>query len=348
VQLASRTVGFAACAARLGTLLALGLAAVGCANPGARMDRAAVDRLERRSLDLLLRAAESNLDVVAAHAMEALVDVAPREGQPASRAGLRSESPLVRFAACVATGRTRDGASLAAVNALRRTDADPRVRLGASYAAARLGESAAGRLLVDTLNDHPGDLMRADAAYLVGRLDEVRAVPWLERAARLEKSHRALVHIYAALAMLGKETAIDSLAALSRLDNESRVVAVQSLAELRHPRAREALLYRLKAEPEFLETRLIAARGLGALGSREGYDLAKQHLFDTYNDSDDAHRTHRIRALGALALGAVGDPAALPLLQRLAETETDERTQVAACYAIVQITTRQREAERAK
>jgi HEAT repeat protein len=45
----------------------------------------------------------------------------------------------------------------------------------------------------------------------------------------------------------------------------------------------------------------------------------------------------RVRSLAAHALGEIGDPQALPLLRDMAATETDERLQVAACYAICRI-----------
>ena len=44
-----------------------------------------------------------------------------------------------------------------------------------------------------------------------------------------------------------------------------------------------------------------------------------------------------VRSNAALALGAIGDRAALPALGKIAETDTDPQTQVAACCAIIQI-----------
>jgi len=44
----------------------------------------------------------------------------------------------------------------------------------------------------------------------------------------------------------------------------------------------------------------------------------------------------KLRVNAALALGAIGDDRALPALQNLAQSD-DERVQVAACYAILQV-----------
>src|SRR5512142_423907 len=90
----------------------LGLLAAGCGDarfsvsPQERMD------LQSRSLNLLQRAAESETDDVACNAIEALVNVAPRDGLPAYRQAIRSPSPLVRFAGYTALGEVRDAASL--------------------------------------------------------------------------------------------------------------------------------------------------------------------------------------------------------------------------------------------
>jgi HEAT repeat protein len=309
----------------------------GCLNSAMVRDPAARERLERRALDLLLRAASSELDVVRCNAIEALVQVAPREALPEFRESLCSGSPLVRFAACLALGQLRDEASRAAISEALR-DADARVRLAAAFAAVRLGDSGRAADLVNVLNDHPDENLRSDAAYLIGLIGEPRALRRLRLAESREKSSRVRLHIYTAMARLGDARAIDELILASQGAAETRLLALQSLAELKNEQARDALLLRCGPLEDYLEVRLIAARGLGYLGSPAGFDLARQHLFDQHFDREDPHRTYRIRSLAALALGAIRDPRALPLLERLAATETDERTQVAACFAICQIT----------
>jgi len=78
-------------------------------------DRAA---LRQRALNLLLRAADSGIDVVQANAFEALVHVAPDAGRPYFAAALDSDVPMVRFAACEAIGDIRDREALEALNAI--------------------------------------------------------------------------------------------------------------------------------------------------------------------------------------------------------------------------------------
>lgn len=328
--------------ARPGGWLPLGLLAVwtlagGCVNSELVNDPTARERLGRRALDLLLRAAASELDVVRCNAIEALVQVAPREALPEFRESLRCDSPLVRFAACVALGQVRDEASRVAISEALR-DPDARVRLAAAFAAVRLGDSRRAADLVNVLNDHPDENLRSDAAYLIGLIGEPRALRRLRLAESREKSARVRLHIYAAMARLGDQRAIDELIRASQGAAETRLIALQSLAELKTEQARDALMLRCGPLEDYLEVRLIAARGLGYLGSTAGFELARQHLFAQYSDRDDPNRTFRTRSLAALVLGACRDPRALPLLERLAATEIDERTQVAACFAICQIT----------
>jgi HEAT repeat protein len=319
---------------RLASLLAASLLlSGGCHEPNVQLTAEQRVRLEHRAMALLVRAAQSDLVVARVNAMEALADLAPRDNLLVFRAAVASDPPLVRYAGCVALGEARDTASLKALRRLLN-DPDPRIRLGAAFAACRCGETNAGRVLSDTLSDHPDEKVRADAAYLIGKLGEPRAARRLQLALGREKSSHVRLHILTALAMLGDEDSLDALIYYTQSDVNARLIALQSLVELAPARAREALLRSLNEEDYYLQARLIAARALGRLGAHDGYDLASEAL--THSGGDE-NETMQIRANAALALGAIGQSRALPALQRLAETDNDPRTRVAACYAICQI-----------
>ncbi len=329
---------------RLGLLAALAALAGGCGKPAVTLTRQEKLELETRALDLLQRAAASDIDVVTCNAIEALVRVAPRAGLAAFRSAAQANSPMVRYAAFVALGEVRDRES---VSGMKRAagDADPRVRLAAAFAAARCGQQGYVRPLVRGLTDLPDEKLRADAAYLLGRLEEPRAVKVLRAASHVaanEKSKRVTLHICWALAMLGQSDAVTELVRYTQGDKVTRVDALLILAELGKPEARDALLYRMDPREEYIETRLIAARGAGKLGLHDGYELAcaNVHYVDAKPETDDPDRAMRVRSLAAHALAEIGDPAALPLLRDLAASETDQRLQVAACYAICRIVQR--------
>lgn len=292
-----------------------------------------------RARQLLLKAAVSEIDVVSCNAIEALTQVAPQDGLPSFRKAVLSESPLVRFAGCVALGRVRDRKSLEPLVHVWKNDGDERVRLAAAFAAYRCGQRQGAALLTETVLDHADENLRCDAAYLLGLLDEPRAKRWLEAAAREpdnEASSRVMVHIYTALAMLGDDEAVQRLIEYAQGSLDVRTIALQSLVELKDPAARDALVYRMGRVESYLEPRLIAARGLGHLGDPRGFDLAYDATTFKSDNPDDPHAEMRVRSLAALALGAIGDARALPALKQLAQSD-DERIQVAACFAICRI-----------
>ncbi len=323
----------------------------GCANEK-RTSEVTLSRPEQmaihnRAQDLLLLAARSDLDVVSCNAIEALVQVAPRDGTPIFRQAIRSASPPVRYAGYVALGQLRDRDSLDALMAGVK-DVHPLVRLAAAFAACRCGKDGYARVLVDALRDAPEEHLRAEAATLLGRLEEPRATKWLRAAARMtvnEKSNRVTLAIDGALARLGDDDGRRQLVFFSRGDTASRTEALLILAELDHQPVREDLLFALAGpEEEYLEARLIAARGLGKLGYRDGYDLAIRML--AYTDAnpaptpDNPDRTFPIRSLAAHALAEIGDPRAIAPLRDLAASQQDPRLQVAASYAICRILSR--------
>lgn len=315
--------------------LALPLVLVGCSGATSSPFAAPVDTadLRRRALDLLLRAASSDTPETRCNAIEALARVAPRDGVPAFRANLKHDSPLVRFAACAAIGETRDRDSLDAVLRLTR-DKDARVRLGAAFAAVRLGQERNAEILAKSLSESQDENIRADAAYLIGRLGDRKVVRRLRYAVGTERSGKVIITAYGALAALGESEAVDRLIEFVQGATETRVMAMLTLADIGADRAKESFAYRLKQKDEYIQTRLLAARGLGRLGDHSGFELA---LDATRESGRNELETYYIHSAAAHALGAIGDARALDALRQLAGSQ-DDQVQVAACYAILEIT----------
>jgi HEAT repeat protein len=310
------------------------LAATGCQAPGLRSPTASERDLDARAINLLIAATRNDLPVVCANAIESLARVAPDSGRPQIRAALDHEAPLVRFAACIAVGDLRDRSCATSIRQ-RRADADARVRLSAAYAAYRCGDKSAGADLATALRDSPDEKIRADAAWLIGRLNDRAALIRLKNAANREQSPYVVTFIHGAMAALGDDAMLDRLIQyVLKSDNITRLIALQTLCDVSDPRAQRALLYRLNDKSDFLQTRLLAARALARLGSHAGYDLALASLSETRTDGVE---TRSIRCNAALALGEIGDRSALSALGNLAQTDIDEQSQVAACCAITQI-----------
>ena len=313
-----------------------------CQNATIELDPQECRMLERRATNLLLRAARSDDLELCCNAIEALVQVAPDQGLPHFRAALRSEYPLVRFAGLTALGTVRDSASLAAIRQCL-SDPSPMVRLGAAFAAYCCGDTTKARLLVNALSDNPEERVRAEAAHLIGMLDESRAGKRLKLALRVKanmQSPLVRVAIQTALSRLGDHDAVIQLITYSQHDALSRLMALQSLAEISAEPARETLLYRLSEQEDYLLHRLLAARGLARIGSDAGYELALESCGYLSSNPDDPEDTCRIRVNAALTLGEIGNPQALTVLQGMAQDDEDPRLQVAACYAICRIIAR--------
>jgi len=323
-----------------------GVALCGCARgtPPVTLTPAERLTLQGRALDLLLRAAESDTDFVAANAIEALVLVAPREGVPVFRKAIQSPSPLVRYAGYVALGEVRDTQSTPAIVEGVK-DAHRLVRMAAAFAAYRCGREGAARILARTLTDSPDEALRADAATLIGRLREQRARRWLEAALLVpvnERSTRVSLQVHFALAKLGVEPSVQELIVYSQGNAAIRPEALLLLAPLRNPAPYDALQYRLfSPDEDYVEARLIAARGLGGLGSADGFEYALQML--AYVDpnprpsAEKPDQTFAVRSLAAHALAEIADVRAVPGLRAVAATSDDRRLQVAASYALCKI-----------
>lgn len=325
-------------------LSALSMLLVGCETPQptGRVSPQEQLTLGNRAIDLLVRAAESELDDASCNAIEALAEVAPQAGRPVFRAAIESNSPLKRYAGYIALGDVRDKARLARIKRGVQ-DPNPQVRLGAAYAAVRCGADGYARVLIRALSDASEERVRANAATLLGRLGEPRAADWLRRAQHLPanaQSSAVQLQINHALARLGDEDALQELIVASQGDMSTRMDALLMLARLGDPRARDALRYRLANRHEdYWAPRLIAARGLARLGENDGFEMAL-HLLD-YTDTKQDPRvpddTFAIRSMAIHALAEMGDPRALPKLRMIAAESTDPRLQVAASYAICRI-----------
>lgn len=348
MKLRRRTRG-AACFRRLGLLVApLWLA--GCELPPATsvktVELSGPERMElqNRALDQLLAAADSDREVTSCNAIEALVQVAPRDGLPAFRKALAAQSPVVRYAGYVALGEVRAREQL---DAFKRGVADPHpnVRLAAAFAACRCGQTGYARILVEALTSAPEERLRAEAATLIGRLDEPRAVRWLRRALKIpanERSPRVRLAIAGALARVGDAGGLEELITYARGETVARTEALLQLAQVARREQRDMLLVALLGpEEEYLEARLIAARALGKLGHKDGFDLAMNML--TFEDPnrqptpENPERTFAVRSLAIHALAEIGDRRALGHLREIAAKSDDPRLQVAASYAICRI-----------
>jgi HEAT repeat protein len=144
------------------------------------------------------------------------------------------------------------------------------------------------------------------------------------------------------MARLGNREARQELTFLANAGIGSQeVFAINALAQTSDPLYLDTLRYKL-ATATHLETRLASARGLGQLGSDEGFDLALRALKadrPLVEDPNDpaAGQILRARQLAAGALGAIGRADALPAVSDLMDNPRDPRVQVSAARAVLEI-----------
>lgn len=282
--------------------------------------------------------------VVRCQAIETLSETAAEGAEGWFIEALDDENPGVRFAACVALGRHRHQPAKLMIER-RLGDENHSVRAAALFALHRLGDTRRSGELAELLLYHKAKEVRGNTAMLFGLLGEPKAVKLLERAAK-DPAYMVVWQALESRLILGDDSALPRVAAQINSGREDiRVLAMLAVGRYGERRSAEVLRYRLNKEEDHIESRLAAARALGWLGFRDGYDLAKTSL--VFNDPSDnpkagapENQIMRVRSMAALALGAIGDRAALPHLEDTMTESDDPRVQVAAAHAILEILNR--------
>ena len=314
------------------------LAAAGCSQ--AAYDPATMPALRERALECLRSGLRyEHLAIVRVQSIEAIQNTVGADELPRLRLALHDEVPAVRFAAGLALGTLRDKV---AEPSLRRLldSAVASDRLVGIFALHRLGDARHTAELASALLEDEDPMVRRNAAMLLGRLGEKGALKLLTRAMR--DSDRGLrANLLEAMALLGSKEAIATVyAQVYSGIGEEEAFALMVLGQLKNPLYRDMFVQKLESAMH-IETKLAAARALGAIGDDSGFDVAMKGLrFTESSDhgNDPANnRTFRVRQMGALALGAIGDSRAIAGLGKMMNEEGRPRLQIAASMAILEI-----------
>ena len=315
----------------------------GCVTPapGPRGRVAEREQLKVQALDCLRRGIQyQHNPVVRLEAVEAYEQLPGEENLPWVRSALLDEHPGVRFAACMVLGARRDWVARSALQQ-RLEDNDPSVRVGAIFALHRLGDESHTGKLAGYLLSHDEPTVRRNAALVLGRLEEPGVIRMLARAMR-DTDPGVRDHALEAMAILGNREARQQLRLMANSGiGQEEVFALHALSATGDPSGGDLMRYKLQTGMH-LETQLVSARGLGLLGDGTGLRVALRALrFNrprtTEPDDPPEAQVLRTRQLAAAALGAIGDPEALPALERMMNESDDPRLQVAAAKAIIEI-----------
>ncbi len=314
------------------------------------IDPAQVVELRAMSVNLLVRAAGSNVPLLRANALEALAAEHQRL-LPAVRLGLGDENRGVRFTAVMMVGRERITPLAALVEPLL-ADPSGSVRAAAIYALSQCGRPVdptplAGMLLGDSLED------RGNAAMVLGMLGEESALDLLrsaygrtvptagsnalravdmqiaEAAYRLGGSVSDLEIVRAALLASGGEEELSALAAqiCGELRDEASLRTLAWIATRNEAPENQP--------PAPAEVRMAAATAIARMRPEQ----APVRVLMGFVGSDNP----ALRAQAAGGLGWFRDAQVLPTLASLLE-DRNAMVQVAAAGSILRATTPARSA----
>jgi len=239
--------------------------------------RAYVDARSR-----LLEASDDEEDIVRMHALEALVAVDAKAAGPLIKQAMTDGTSLPLVAAAVkAAGDIRHTAvkeTLLAVMADPKTQ--PKLQCAAIYALHRMSDDTYTSRLGSLLR-HSEGTVRAEAAEMMGRMGERSAIGPLKSLQSDEHQINVKLTIAEALARLGDERAIGLLEAYTKDQFiDSKLIAVEGLGLLEHPRAVYVLRKTVHSRKVDPIVRVAAAKNLARLGDDSGYGLAMDALTD--------------------------------------------------------------------
>ena len=307
-------------------LLTVGL--TGCSQPA---ELGVIDATQRRTfrqaaVKCLEEAAFSRSPALRMQSLEAFGTVAPKEGNELKAIPLNIENAYAgaSFAALMAAGES-NSKQLVELTRTRAEASDKNVRVAALYALHQFGDRRrTGELAVYLLEDSD-EIVRANAALVLGRLRDPSMMRVLRKAQAKEKKEQPLFQILEALAALGDEKAIARLLFVGRSAiPQDATIALTMLANAEVKDAEELFWLRIK-DGELPEVRVAATRGLAVLGKRQALEPAIGYLFFSSPDRSAPNdppqqQIDRIRGIAALALEALADPQALQPLQKAFET----------------------------
>lgn len=335
---------------------ALSAGLLACAGPGRtdRSERTATTQtgeilsdiersaLRERAIAMLEELSGDADPQVRANAIEGLT-LAPARLAAVVPIALGDENAGVRGIAAMAMARAKL-CDLAPLTEPLLFDASALVQIAAIHARASCGDSREVHRLGEFLLNDPAIRARAQAAFTLGELGNVSAMPLLRQAAARrtpaasDQEYRLFqLQIAEALAKLGDRSQVDTLHAalfVSRAEDlEATALAAQILGEIgsrsSEPDLVNLVAYRDEGGNQMpAEVRLSAGIALARLGREDADFIAREYL---------ASESPLIRAQSAVLLGESGSAGGLGILRDLMD-DGDPIVRVAACSGVLRST----------
>jgi len=337
----------------LAATAALGASLAGCIMP--EQVPPVVDR-RKAYIDAsttLRQAADDSDAVTRAHAMEALALVRPSQAGPVLKQALGDSYPAVRFAAAMAIGDVKylPAKEILQSMAQRRdksdlAEPDKRVLCAVIYALHRLGETGFTSELAGLLRDGEKEV-RANAAMVMGKMDEPSARFPLKMQMDVEHDPSVQLQLMESLALLGDEENALRLEGHTKTQfMEDRLVAIEAMEKTRSSRSLPVLRH-LTIERQPPRIRVAALGALAKMGDvdQDGYE----YIVRCITHSDDVMRRAytdgreiasleitSLQRLAAITLGQMGKPEGADVLHPLL-LSADGGVRVAAAMSLVNL-----------
>ena len=280
--------------------------------------------IDKVALRELLAQTEYRDSVRRCDALEALTEASPDDAADPAVGALSDDDPTVRFAGCMTVGVLRLSEAHDQLLKMHDQDKSRVVQVGVRFALHRLGDRRYSHDLEEFAVD-PLTEVRGKTAFVLGRLGEPSAIALL-RPMRHDADETVRIEAAESLWRLHDQKGLDDLVAYA-ISKYADDVILATLA-LAAPGDRQVIQHvRANLNDDYLEEDLAAARGLGMLGSDEGYPLAIKCVH-----SADAGQ----RSMAALALGVIGHPEARPALTELL-SDPFPQVRLAAATAILEL-----------
>jgi HEAT repeat protein len=321
------------------------IAFVGCQANAEKQQTASVSTNNSAGSDLELQAARiiqmglsNNNPQIRANAIEIAAGTNNQQFMAEVQKLTKDGLVPIRFAAAVAIGDTKYSDGKDDVTLLLK-DGDENVRLAASYALIMLGDSKSYTKTIREALTSNDQRVRANAAFLLGKIGDKNALPSLYKAIQNETSDdRVRLNSVEAIARLGDEKIYQKIwAMLISAYADDRVLGIRAMGAMRTSQARDSLLTMLK--DDLPEVRLVTAEQLGNLGDMAGEKIVTDALTKDMSVAQDAETKARIQTLSALAIGQIRTPPVKKFLSELLKSDS-QFARLAAAKAIFQCSDR--------
>jgi HEAT repeat protein len=301
---------------------------------GVSTDNSTSNNLKTEATKIILEGLSSSNPQVRVNAIEMAAATNNQQLMTGVQRLTTDELVLIRFASAVAIGDAKYSAGKNDVSQLLK-DSDENVRLAADYAIVMLGGSKSYTQQIRAALTRNDQLVRANAAFLLGKIGDRNVLPLLYQLIQDEASDdRVRLNAIEAIARLRDEKIYQKLwALLISAYADDRVFSIKAMGALGTSRAKDSLLTMLKDDVP--EVRLVAAEQLGYLGDTTGENIVVNALTHDVSTATDQEAKAQIQTLAAMAIGQIRTPTLKKFLPELLKSDSPF-ARIAAAKAVFQ------------